>query len=382
MKEYDYIFAGFGLSGMTLLNELLKNEDSRKKRILILDLDRKQSNDRTWSFWHKEDFEFANLAKKTWNQGVFKCIDGTQIIFNQEDYQYSTIQGIDFYKAMFDRFSNYQNLDFRWEKILKVSPEGIVHTEENTYTGGFVFNSFFLKEDFEKIKRNYFVWQHFFGVRIRTKEKIFNPQQFVLMDYSQTHEKRTNFFYVLPFSENEALVEFTEFSNHQYTHSQYDKLVRDYISETLKIEDYEVEEEELNAIPMTDYQIKTVLSHKVINIGSMAGYVKPSSGYAFTRTVERNKILAKHILENKSITENTLSSSKVYKAFDNAVLYLISTEKVHGGLIFGNMFQKMSAGFIYRFLDEKIGAIGLFKVMLSAPKKWEFIKYFLKYRGK
>jgi lycopene beta-cyclase len=232
------------------------------------------------------------------------------------------------------------------------------------------------------VSSRYFLWQHFFGLRIRTKDKQFNSEEFVLMDYSQTHEKRTSFFYVLPFADNEALVEFTEFSNHQYTRKEYEALVQDYIRNTLGIDSYEIVEEELNAIPMTDFQVKTIASKNVINIGSLAGYVKPSSGYAFTRTVERNQILARQIHEGNPLSEKTLNSTKTYKAFDNAVLYLIATEKVHGGLIFSNLFKKLNAGFIYRFLDEKIGAFGLFQVMLSAPRKIEFIKFFIKFRGK
>ena len=203
------------------------------------------------------------------------------------------------------------------------------------------------------------------------------------MDYRYTDAHLTNFFYVLPYANNEALVEFTEFSGKIYSEAEYKKKLEDHISQNLGIDDYEIVLIEYNAIPMTDFQMRTVQSKNVINIGSLAGYLKPSSGYGFMRTIERNKKLAKSIISGEKLTEKSLNSSATYKAFDDAVLYLIATKRMHGASIFANLFKARGASFVFRFLDEKLNAWGLFLVTLSSPQKWQFVRYFiLRFLGK
>jgi lycopene beta-cyclase len=380
--KFDYIFAGFGLSGMSLLYELSKNKNFKEKSVLIIDRDTKESNDRTWSFWHNGENDFTHLAKKTWKNGWFYAQDGLEIALDLENYSYSTIEGIDFYNFVNKHLKRFSNIHRVYQDLVHVSDEGKVLTNEREYIGELVFKSYFDKLDFQKRNSNYFLWQHFFGYVIKTEKPAFDANRFVLMDYRFSDEKRTNFFYILPYSETEALVEFTEFSAHKYTESNYKEMLLNYIHEHLNITNYQIEQVEFNAIPMTDFQLKTVVSKHVINIGSMAGYVKPSSGYAFTRTLERNKKLAALIDANIPVNETQLNSSKTYKAFDNAVLYLMQTEKVHGGLIFSSLFERRSADFVFKFLDENANAFELFQIMLASPKKMEFIKYFIKKRGK
>ena len=380
--KFDYIFAGFGLSGMSLIHELSKNAEFAQKKILIIDHDAKKKNDRTWSFWSEKNSEFNFLARKSWKIGVFYALDGSKIPLNLEKYGYHTIQGVDFYQYILKHLQQFPNITFVQDRITSVAELGIVQTEQNEYQGDLVFKSYFCKEDFDPSKSNYFLWQHFYGYVIKTPEPKFNDQEFTLMDYRFSDSKRTNFFYILPYSDQEALVEFTEFSAKLYTKEEYKTLLENYIRDVLKIADYEIKEVEYNAIPMTDFQLPMLVSKHVINIGSLAGYVKPSSGYAFTRTLQRNKVLADHLNNPSEQSKKRLDSTQTYKAFDNAVLYLMQNEKVHGGLIFASLFQKLDADFVFRFLDEKANLPQLFRIMWSSPKKMEFIKYFLKHRGR
>lgn len=381
-EKFDYIFAGFGLSGMSLFYELSKDPDFVKKNVLIIDRDSKKENDRTWSFWANESNDFLHLAKQSWKKGLFFDEEGKKIHLNLEDYTYYTIEGLEFYNFINLHVAKFRNVTRIQEKISNVSVDGYVKTQENEYSGELVFKSYFEKIEFQLYKSNYFVWQHFYGYVIRTKEDKFNPREFTLMDYSFTDKIKTNFFYILPYSKTEALIEFTEFSQKLYTETEYKEKLEEYISKHLGIIDYETVLVEFNAIPMTDFQLNSVVSKNVINIGSLAGYVKPSSGYAFTRTLARNKKLVELITSRQNLEERMLNSSKTYKAFDNAVLYLIANEKVHGGRIFASLFRQLNTDFVFQFLDEKLNYRELLKIMLASPSKFEFIKYFIKKRGK
>jgi lycopene beta-cyclase len=49
--KYDYIIAGAGCAGYSLLYHLLKDPVLNKKKILVLDSNFEKGNDRTWCFW-------------------------------------------------------------------------------------------------------------------------------------------------------------------------------------------------------------------------------------------------------------------------------------------------------------------------------------------
>jgi lycopene beta-cyclase len=377
MQQFDYIFAGFGLSGMTLFYELSKDLDFANKSVLIVDRDAKNQNDRTWSFWAEGDIELQHLVKKQWKRGDFYTMSGEHLPLRFDNHSYNTIEGADFYAFMNDFVAKFSNVQRIQADILSLSNEGILQSSQGEFSGKLVFRSYFDKSDFQPEKAKQFIWQHFYGYVIKTKEAKFDADTFSFMDYRYTDAHLTNFFYVLPYANNEALVEFTEFSGKMYSEAEYKKKLEGHISQNLGIDDYEILLTEYNAIPMTDFQMNTVQSKYVINIGSLAGYLKPSSGYAFTRTLARNKKLAQAIIAGEKLTEKSLNSNATYKAFDDAVLYLIATGRVHGALIFAALFKKRGPDFVFRFLDEKINGWGLFKVTLASPKKWEFVRYFI-----
>jgi len=52
-KVYDYIIAGGGCAGLSLVMRMLKEPQLSTKKILIIDKDSKQLNDRTWCYWEK-----------------------------------------------------------------------------------------------------------------------------------------------------------------------------------------------------------------------------------------------------------------------------------------------------------------------------------------
>jgi lycopene beta-cyclase len=52
-KKYDYIIAGMGCAGLSLAMQL-KRSSLNFSKVLLIDKDLKNKNDRTWCFWTKE----------------------------------------------------------------------------------------------------------------------------------------------------------------------------------------------------------------------------------------------------------------------------------------------------------------------------------------
>jgi hypothetical protein len=216
MQQFDYIFAGFGLSGMTLFYELSKDPDFAKKSVLIVDRDAKTQNDRTWSFWAEKDIEFQHLVKKQWKRGEFYAMSGEHIPLRFENHCYNTIEGADFYAFMNQFVSEFSNVQRIQADILSLSNAGILQTNRGDFSGKLVFRSFFDKSDFKPESARQFIWQHFYGYVIKNTDNQFDTDTFTFMDYRHTDAKLTNFLYVLPYTSNEALIEFTEFSPKLY----------------------------------------------------------------------------------------------------------------------------------------------------------------------
>ena len=60
--KYDYIIAGSGCSGLSLLYRLLKDPILNNKSILIIDKTEKSANDRTWCYWESEKGLFNSIV--------------------------------------------------------------------------------------------------------------------------------------------------------------------------------------------------------------------------------------------------------------------------------------------------------------------------------
>lgn len=375
--NYDFIFAGFGLSGMSLLHEMSKYDGFEKHQILVIDMDKKQSNDRTWSFWSKELYGYENIVKKSWQTGFVYAPTGKPIPLKLKDYKYYTITGIDFYNHIKAELASFSNITFIYDKIKLVHKNGLVECKNQQFKGNKVFKSYFLREEIPNTLGNAFVWQHFKGWIIKTDTPQFNKDEFILMDYRGSSDDRTNFVYVLPRTNDTALIEFTEFSSDFYTKEEYDDKIRNYISKYITTENYEILEEEFDAIPMTDHQFDGLVEGNIIKIGTIGGYVKASSGYCFTRTIEKNIKLAKAIMTNEVVTEKTTQSPFRYAMYDSAMLTLLANGALNGNQVFPAMFKFLKGDKVFKFLDEQMNFLEEVLIMSSVPKKWEFVKFFL-----
>jgi lycopene beta-cyclase len=106
---------------------------------------------------------------------------------------------------------------------------------------------------------------------------------------------------------------------------------------------YQIVGEERGTIPMAQIQGSKEIG-QIFSIGTAAGRVKPSTGYAFTR-MHRD---AKNII--KQTRPNTHSR---YTFYDSILLHMIQKENKVIPEVMDRLFSKMRYVDILRFLDEK-----------------------------
>lgn len=368
--------AGFGLSGMAILYEMSKLKGFDQKKILVIDADRKEENDRTWSFWSNESSEYEKLACKSWNKGLFYSYIEEPLELDMGDYQYYTVRSLDFYRFIKEKLKPFNNISYQTATISAVSNMGCVVANDTTYEADLVCRSYFSKPELIDTFKKDFIWQHFKGWIIETEEPFFNEDQFTMMDYRVSEKEKIDFFYVLPFSQKHAMVEFTEFSKKMYTQKVYDSKIENYIREVMKLSDYTIIDSEYNAIPMTTAKLQ-LRDRKVLNIGTVAGFVKASSGYSFTRTIKFAKHLAKALMSDGNVKLPS-KYGPLYKLMDSTLLQVFQDDPETGKKSYFGMFDRLKAYEIFRFLDETATLRETLSVFTVVDKPYTFTKAFFK----
>jgi len=375
LAKYDYIIGGAGLAGLTLAWHMLDGGLLAQKSLLIIDKDKKNSNDRTWSFWAEPNNWLKGLPiSKSWKNAK---VIGNDFDLQQSlaPYEYFKIEGIEYYSFILERLTKSTQVTIVQDIIINENPETRTIETENTqynYTEYF-YKSYFIADELLTIRdpKKHFIWQHFLGWKIKTKSDYFDPDTITYMDMRVPEVKSgLSFGYILPERANEALVEYTLFSAELWKKEEYEKYLEDYIKNTLNIDDYEIIEEEFNKIPMTNTVFEQQ-NQSIIPIGTLAGTVKPSTGYSFVRNYQHIQLIVKAL--KKPNPNFRLANSTRFRFYDEVLMNVLVTGKSSGHEVFGKLYKGNSIPSLLKFLNEETSLWEDLKIMNTVPK-WAFIK--------
>lgn len=372
-KPYDIAIVGLGAAGIHLLIELAKSTD-KEISILIIEPDPKTTNDKTWCFWSNHSHGLEHLVSHVWHKGIF-FNNQKKIAYTCNPYRYQMIRSIDYYN--YAKSIIEQNSNITWKRELLstlVEQDNTVtlHTTNHVYQANHVFDSR-MHEDFFSLQQQYTgVSQHFLGQVIQTEQQVFDPDQFTMMDYRIKHEGTTSFMYVLPFAKDKALLEFTYFSNEQASSNDYRDYIQAYVNRFLHTS-YQVVEEEQGNIPMTMFPFHNYHKKKITKIGTAGGAVKPSTGYSFAFAQKQAKEYARQIYNKEEIIPYKQPAK--YRFYDEVFLGVLKQNNHLGDLLFGRLYQQVSAPVIFSFLDEESSLKDDVKILTSYGK---YSIYFVK----
>ena len=368
--KFDYIIAGSGCAGLSLLYRILSDPILKKKEVLVIDRAEKSSNDRTWCYWESQKGIFDSIVTHEWKTLEFLTSDFTQR-FDLKNYSYKMIRGIDFYNHILSFAKTFKNITFKFEKIEKIQTDNnyaFVETEKNKYSSEYVFNSTNLFNPIINTKNS--LLQHFEGWVIRTKKPTFNSKIGTLMDFRLNQENGTTFMYVLPTNSNEALIEYTLFSEKVLNKEKYKAELESYIRDYLKIEQYEITHKEFGIIPMslTKFWRNPNSEERIINIGTAGGFTKASSGYTFQFVQKNSEKIISNLLKGKLPNPKRTFRDKMFEWYDRTVLEVMISGKMSGKEIFSIMFKNLSPEKILAFLGNESKFADEIKIMNIFPK--------------
>ncbi len=280
-------------------------------------------------------------------------------------YSYKTILGKDFYEYTDAAFRNAPNINYLQANIQRTENSGRVVTDAGTFEGKWIFSS--LLKLPQKVAPFHWLWQHFLGRVIRTSLPQFDPNAVTFMDFRVPQIDGTCFIYILPYSETEALIEFTVFSKDIWAKERYEAELNNYINNNID-GSYEVMEEEMGAIPMTDFPLtRTEENSKIIKIGSAGGASKASTGYTFSRIQEDAALMANRLANNSLPLQSNHFSKIRFRWFDSSLLGMLAKVNSSGDEFFFNLFAKNNTTDVFSFLEEKTRVSTELKIMSSTP---------------
>ena len=374
MKHYNYIFTGTGLAALMTVYEMVMSKKFKDKTILLLDVDVKKTNDRTWCFWDNDQL-FESITSKKWSHAWF-VNKNLKIDLKLQPYQYKMIRGLDFYNYVFLLLENEKNIVFKNQKVHQIVDQNTfceVTTTAEKYSCDLIFNSIFDGKIVQNQTKYPLLQQHFIGWFIKCDQPIFDKHAVHFMDFSVEQKNNTRFMYVLPTAANEALIEYTLFSKDLLADDEYEKEIKKYIA-NLGITDYQIIEKEKGNIPMTCFEFWKNNSKNIVHIGSAGGWTKASTGFTFKNVTKLSAKLVAFLQSDKDLT-------KFYKKdkfwfYDLLFIDVLFKNNALGATVFSALFQKGNPILIFRFLDGETSFLEDVKVMLKCPKL-PFIKALL-----
>ncbi len=354
--HYDYILAGGGGGGLSLLSYILDNETLSRKRILIVDRAEKnaQTQDRTWCFWEKPETDYLKNLPTTYVWSRVESIwEDKRFKRDILSYQYYYLRSGDFYKAVRNKAKSFSGVTFLQADINRIIPDSTcpqLETSKGIFSADYIFSSLW---DLQAAKREAQHWlsQKFLGWFVHSERPVFDPQTVRLMDFRADQSQGIQFFYVLPFSPTSALVESTAFVPKGRPKPDFEGPLTEYLRNKYDLQNPRITLKESGNIPMTNLDFaKKYKQSRVIPIGTAGGTTKASTGYTFKNIQLHSQQIVRQLEQGKE--PKAFSQKSRFAFYDAVLLDLLKRPQTQAAeQVFGRLLHRPEQ--LFRFLDEK-----------------------------
>jgi lycopene beta-cyclase len=360
MERYDYILAGGGAAGLSLAFHMVHG-GLDDKRILIIDLAQKSSNDRTWCFWSDREELLDPVVAHRWSHIWFHGPERSHR-WALNPYEYRMIRGSDFYEYTQKDLSSRDNVTSVYARVTTIedgdiesgTPARVSVEDGRAFEADWVFDSLFFPREFRvDTQRYHFLKQHFVGWTVRTNEPVFDPDAATMFDLRVAAYGEFRFMYLLPVSSTESLVEYTLFSARLLQREEYESEIRHYMERFFPEVEYEVIESEDGIIPMTEQPFPRRGGQRIMYTGTKGGRVKASTGFAFHRTQDDSERIVRSLVTTGTPFHGERPPRR-YRTFDAMLLSILHRRGEYAAKrVFVDLFEKNPLPRLWRFLDEQ-----------------------------
>lgn len=365
--HYDYIVSGGGAAGLSWVYRLL-HSSLKDRRVLILEPDAKDKNDRTWCFWECRPGPFEHIVQHHWQRLWFHQGNFSKLL-DLGDYTYKVIRSANFYQEVKSKIAAFPNVEWLHTPVdmLRNIEAGVAVTAGGQqFSADWCINSVYRGAPPDKQKVNY-LDQHFRGWFVRTENDTFDEGQATMMDFRTPQQGEFRFLYVLPFSTREALIEVAVFSNQHLDAEGYDKILARYMQEHLpQTRGYEVTETEQGNIPMTDFDFPRQ-EGRIVHIGMAGGDTRASTGYTFWNIQQRVDRIVRQLEQHGSVTDDEPWARRRSRYYDTLMLRVLHQQLHPGDELFRQLFERNPTPRLLAFLNAETTLPQEFALMSTTP---------------
>ena len=371
MEKFDYIICGGGASGLLLSNAFISDKFFNDKKILIIERESKTTNDKTFGFWNDKESVLDEMVFKEWEFAEFKDSNSYNT-FLLNPYKYKMIKSNQFYSHIGNKILKAANFKYLNSNINEIDEiNNIVKTDDGEFSSSIIFSSIYNEVTFKKYP---ILKQHFIGWTIETKSETFDDNKITFMDFSVDQKDEIRFMYILPFSKNKALVEYTLFSKELIADNEYEKEIKSYLKEN-NIQGYTIKDKEKGMIPMTCYPFFENNTDTYFQIGTAGGWSKPSTGYTIKNSINKINVIVESLKQNKPLSKIRFKNRFWY--YDLLFLDVLIASKGKGSQVFSDLFKNNDPIKIFKFLDENTSIMEELSIFLSVDIK-TFVRSLIK----
>ncbi len=347
MNTYDIAITGLGMSGISLAAHLASRAISEPS-ILLIDPRKHYDRDKSWCHWTTSEHLFNDSISHSWNAWNIRYDEQT-IKCSSEQYAYVHIDSGLYYQKGLELIRTMPNFDLKLgvevTELQELDQYVKIHTQDAVYHANHIFDSRPRRSEHRTML------QHFLGWEVITDENVFDADVVTLMDFTTEITNGVHFFYVLPFTNNHALVETTHLSFDVYDLEQYEKELNHYMRNRLGARKWKIVRKENGVIPMSSRDYTPSNSNRITEIGTPGGYVKASSGYCFLATQNSVRSISDRYVHDGSIIARH-PRSRLGRWFDKVFVYFLERYPERAPETFVSLFQNTKPDTLVRFLSD------------------------------
>ncbi len=357
--DTDIAILGGGCAGLSLAVAL--SRAAPHLRVQVLEERTRYVRDRTWCYWNTEPHPFESCVSHSWARWRVSA-NGRQVEQQSSRYAYQHIPADRFYdyaqKCMENSPLQELTLGVRVRTVNAAGGMKRVETEQGSILARRVFDS----RPASRLLPEDALVQRFTGWHVRTNRVCFDPTTVDLMDFQQPGAAaRAAFFYLLPFAENEALVEVTYLDSVSLPFADAESELKRKMEELTSGSGCAILFREQACLPM--FCVKAA-PH---SIGTYGGRVKPSSGYAFLRIQRQSQALAAALARGAEMPERY--EARLYGLLDRVFLEVLRSDLPKAPRYFVPLFEHVPADTLVRFLSETGPLAEAAPVVRALPKR-------------
>jgi lycopene beta-cyclase len=348
--SYDFVIAGGGLAGLSLACHLVRSPLCGAS-ILIVERNPQANQGRLWSYWTHAPTLFDPIVQHAWPR-LRVANTACERTYHLPGGRFELVRGGDLQAFAARELGLHADLDW-WRGSVERIDDGqrgaCVTVDGQRLRAGWVFDS--TRSARQAATRRQPFTMYFYGWTVETREPSFDPQAITFLDTRTPQSGELRFFYVMPFSERRALVEYVTYSRARPAADEAESAAAEYFEHVLKLNPARVSADESGCLPIATGAHPRRLGRHHMAIGARAGLVKPSTGYGFRRIQQDSAAIVRSLADSGQPWGVPPVPAR-HRLYDALLLDVLARRGPVVAEIFAALFARNPLGRVLRFLDE------------------------------